>query len=87
MAYLEQSTRYIAYDSRLGGRYRYFRDPEVMASALGARYISDMDRLFDVYAEMVREMNGYFRVRIPKSATDSDFIYRQAVSPHAWTMG
>ena len=28
MAYLEQSTRYIAYDARLGGRYRYYRDPE-----------------------------------------------------------
>src|SRR5215213_7023215 len=27
MAYLEQSTRYIAYDTRLGGRYRYYRDP------------------------------------------------------------
>ena len=84
MAYLEQSTRYIAYDSRLGGRYRYFRDPEVMASALGARYISDMDRLFDVYADMVREMNDYFRARIPKSPTDSDFVYRQAVSAKAF---
>src|SRR5881394_3166670 len=27
MSYLEQSTRYIAYDQRLGGRYRYYRDP------------------------------------------------------------
>jgi hypothetical protein len=27
MSYLEQSTRYIAYDARLGGRYRFFRDP------------------------------------------------------------
>ena len=27
MSYLEQSTRYIAYDARLGGRYRYHRDP------------------------------------------------------------
>src|SRR5436853_4828532 len=28
MAYLEQSTRYVAYDSRLtSGHYRYFRDP------------------------------------------------------------
>ena len=25
MSYLEQSTRYIAYDGRLGGRYRYYR--------------------------------------------------------------
>ncbi|MEC8947592.1 MAG: FAD-dependent thymidylate synthase [Actinomycetota bacterium] len=84
MAYLEQSTRYIAYDSRLGGRYRYYRDPEIMASALGARYISDMDRLFDVYSDMVREMNDYFRARIPKSPTDSDFVYRQAVSAKAF---
>src|SRR3982750_2991575 len=35
MAYLEQSTRYIEYDSRLGGRYRYYRPAEVLASPLG----------------------------------------------------
>src|SRR3989440_5032909 len=32
MAYLEQSTRYIPYDSRLGGPYRYWRDPEIARS-------------------------------------------------------
>src|SRR6187455_2402513 len=30
MSYLEQSTRYIAYDARLGGRYRYYRDQAVL---------------------------------------------------------
>ncbi|MBV9936610.1 MAG: FAD-dependent thymidylate synthase, partial [Actinobacteria bacterium] len=35
MAYLEQSTRYIPYDSRLGGRYRYFRDPQICESRFG----------------------------------------------------
>ena len=34
MSYLEQSTRYIAYDSRLGGRYRFYRDPAVLNSPL-----------------------------------------------------
>src|ERR671929_43796 len=29
MSYLEQSTRYIAYDTRIGGRYRFYRDAEV----------------------------------------------------------
>ena len=33
MSYLEQSTRYIAYDQRLGGRYRYYRDPELLSSS------------------------------------------------------
>src|SRR6478609_3581351 len=41
MAYLEQSTRYIAYDSRIGGRYRFHRDPEVLGSPLGTRYVGD----------------------------------------------
>ena len=31
MAYLEQSTRYIAYDDRPGGRFRYYRDPEAVS--------------------------------------------------------
>ena len=34
MSYLEQSTRYIAYDARLGGRYRYYRDPHLLAREL-----------------------------------------------------
>src|ERR1043165_9476555 len=50
MSYLEQSTRYIPYDSRIGGRYRYYRDPDVLQSGLGTRYVGDMDRLFDTYA-------------------------------------
>ena len=32
MSYLEQSTRYIAYDARLGGRYRYYRDEAILRS-------------------------------------------------------
>src|SRR5208282_5123365 len=40
MSYLEQSTRYIPYDSRLpSGHYRYHRDPAVLESPLGARYV------------------------------------------------
>src|SRR5947208_4414831 len=50
MAYLEQSTRYIAYDARLGGRFRYFRDPDILASPLGTRYIATLDRQFQSYA-------------------------------------
>src|SRR5213082_173001 len=61
MAYLEQSTRYIAYDARLpNGRYRYYRDPAVLESPLGARYVGDMDRMFDTYAGLLPAMQSYF---------------------------
>jgi thymidylate synthase ThyX len=47
-AYLEQSTRYIAYDAPMEGTsaYRYFRDP-----ALGPQYERAMDELFGLYAD------------------------------------
>ena len=84
MSYLEQSTRYIAYDTRIGGRYRYYRDPEVLGSSLGLRYIGDMDRLFDSYAELVPLMADFFRDQFPKDPGDSDFVYRQAIRAKAF---
>ena len=83
MAYLEQSTRYIAYDQRLGGRYRYYRDSQVLNSSLGTRYVGDMDRMFSAYAELVPVMQDFFRQNLPKEPGDSDFAYRQAVKARA----
>ena len=85
MAYLEQSTRYIAYDTRLGnGRYRYYRDPHVLKSGLGTRYVGDMDRMFDTYAELLPVMNAHFAKVHPQQAGDSDFVWRQAVKAKAF---
>ncbi len=84
MSYLEQSTRYIPYDERLGGRYRYHRDPEILGSNLGARYVGDMDRLFDTYGELATTIQDHFRERFPKSEQDSDFVYRQAIRAKAF---
>lgn len=83
MAYLEQSTRYIPYDTRLGGRYRYWRDPEIGRSSLGARYIGDLDALFDAYAQMLPELMEWARARYPKESGDSDFVYKQTIKAKA----
>ena len=84
MSYLEQSTRYIAYDSRLEGRYRYYRDPDVLTSSLGTRFVGDMDRLFDAYAELLPRMGDHFRTQFPKKAKDSDMVWRQAIRAKAF---
>ena len=83
MAYLEQSTRYIAYDQRLGGRYRYYRDSQVLNSSLGTRYVGDIDRMFSTYSELVPVMQDFFRANVPKEPGDSDFAYRQAIKARA----
>src|SRR5690606_29351713 len=84
MSYLEQSTRYIAYDARLGGRYRYHRPISVLSSRFGARYVGEMDRLFDTYADLVPRMQDFFREQVPKDPNDSDFVYRQAIRAKAF---
>jgi thymidylate synthase ThyX len=79
MAYLEQSTRYIAYDQRLGGRYRYYRDPDILSSNLGTRYVADMDRIFDAYSSLVPQVQEFFKATTLKDPSDSDFAYRTAI--------
>ena len=79
MAYLEQSTRYIAYNQRLeNGQYRYFRPPEILDSAHGARFVGEMDRVFDTYGALLPRMQAWVAERFPQRAGDSDFVYRQA---------
>ena len=59
MAYLEQSTRYIAYNQRLeNGQYRYFRPPEILDSSHGARFVGEMDRVFDTYGALLPQHAG-----------------------------
>ncbi len=84
MAYLEQSTRYVPYDSRLStGHYRYHRDPEVLESSMGARYVGDMDRMFDTYASSLPELQAWLTRRFPQRGGDSDFVYRQSIRAKA----
>jgi len=79
MAYLEQSTRYIAYNQRLeNGQYRYYRPPEILDSLHGARFVGEMDRVFDTYGALLPRMQAWVAERFPQQAGDSDFVYRQA---------
>jgi thymidylate synthase ThyX len=80
MSYLEQSTRYIPYDSRLpSGHYRYHRDQAVLESPLGARYVGEMDRMFDTYAELLPALQSFVSRENPRHGGVSELAHRQAV--------
>jgi thymidylate synthase ThyX len=83
MSYLEQSTRYIPYDSRLDGRYRYHRPPAVLSSRTGARYVADVDALFDTYRSLLPSLTDWARERYPKDDATSDFAYKQTIKAKA----
>ena len=83
MAYLEQSTRYIPYTARLAGRYRYHRPPDILESALGLRFIADLDAAFDDYAACLPVLGEWAKDRYPKEPGDSDFVYKQSLKAKA----
>ena len=82
-AYLEQSTRYIYYDRKLGDRYRYTVPPEVMGSDLEGPYREEMDRQFDTYSAIVRRLTDYFAARFPRSDDDSMRVWRSTIRAKA----
>ena len=81
MSYLEQSTRYIAYNRRLGGRYRYYRPEGLLGTPIGERYTSDMDRLFGAYASLFAGMEQFFGGGYENGETDP--ARRRAVKARA----
>jgi len=84
MSYLEQSTRYLGYDRRLAnGHYRFYRDHDLLESRFGARYVGEMDRMFDTYAELLPKLTDFLAKKYPKTVEDTDFVYRQAIRAKA----
>src|SRR5579863_4799656 len=84
MSYLEQSTRYLGYDRRFkNGQYRFYRDHDLLESRFGARYVGDMDRMFDTYAELLPVLTEWLTDKFPKTPEDTDFVYRQAIRAKA----
>ncbi len=79
-AYLEQSTRYLRYDDKPGGRYRYYRDPDIMASPYAAAYETELDAVFDVYARLFEPLRAWVVERFPRDETTSERAYTKAVT-------
>ena len=85
MSYLEQSTRYIAYDARLGGRYRYYRDAERAAAPpwAPATWATWTGSSTPTPSSCRCSPTGSGEQH-PKDPDDSDFVYRQAIRAKAF---
>ena len=54
LSYLEKSSRYVAFDQKVGGYYRYCREEGIMASSHADRYLETCDHSFDVYSKSIQ---------------------------------
>jgi thymidylate synthase ThyX len=77
--YLEQSTRYIAYDQQMpGGGYRYYRDAE-----LGEAYTHAMDELFSIYSESLPRVMAWAEERFARAPEEAETAHRRALKAKA----
>lgn len=84
MAYLEQSTRYVPYTNRsIDGRWKYHIPTDLERHPLRVRYIRALDTAFETYARWLEPMQAHFRAKYPRSAEDSEAVYRSAIRAKA----
>ncbi len=84
MSYLEQSTRYVAYNERPMGRFLYTRPPEVMDCPAGMRYIGTLDRIFDDYGELADKMHAHYRDTMRPTGPVADIAHARAIKAKAF---
>jgi thymidylate synthase ThyX len=82
MAYLEQSTRYVPYDDRPQGRWRY-HVPDELVGALRERYVAALDRAFETYAAWLPRMREFLATRFPRAEGDSEQVHRLTIRAKA----
>jgi thymidylate synthase ThyX len=80
-AYLEQSTRYIAYDAEMPrppGGYRYYRD-----ATFGSAYEQAMDELFAIYSTAIPRVSAWAAERYPRRDGEPEAAHARAIKAKA----
>ena len=82
MAYLEQSTRYIPYDDRPDGRYRY-HVPAELTGTLRDRYVATLEGCFDTYRAWLPKLRAFYEVKFPRDPSEAEGVYRMTIRAKA----
>lgn len=82
-AYLEQSTRYIYYDNKdKNGKYRYYT-PRELDQKTAKSYQKTIDKIFDLYSEVVRKLTDYIRSNDKTPEKERDIAWKGATRAQA----
>jgi thymidylate synthase ThyX len=65
LSYLEKSSRYVTWDKKVDGQYKYYKEPTLLASNFGDLYLEACDFSFDIYSKNIEPMIRYIREKFP----------------------
>ncbi len=76
---LEKSTRYIHFDQKLHGEYRFYREPILMTSAYRDIYIEMCNDLFSTYSRLIPPLTEKIQKNFPHDPNTSPGAYKAAL--------
>lgn len=83
LSYLEQSTRYIFFDQKINGAYRYYV-PDHLPNRVKHTYAMLMDNIFTHYSQMVRDLTEYLRKKHANIRRESgDVVWKNTTRAQA----
>ena len=59
LSYLEKSSRYVTFDRKINGHYKYCREENIMQSPFADQYIQACDHAFDIYSKNIQPMQKF----------------------------
>ncbi|MEW6605139.1 MAG: FAD-dependent thymidylate synthase [Thermoproteota archaeon] len=65
LSYLEKSSRYVAFDQKVAGHYRYVREAGIMESPHADRYVKACDLSFDTYSNGIQPLQAFLKEKEP----------------------
>jgi len=80
LSYLEKSSRYVAWNKKENGVYKFYRDSTIMSSKFADNYLESCNLDFDVYSQNIESMIKYVREKYPiekYSFKDSSGVEKQ----------
>ena len=65
LSYLEKSSRYVTWNKKENGKYRFYRDEKIMNSKFADMYEDSCNFSFDIYSKNIEPMVNYIREKYP----------------------
>ncbi len=65
LSFLEKSSRYVAFDKKVNGVYKYYRDKKILSSSYADNFIRSCDLSFETYSKNIMPMQNYLKEKIP----------------------
>ena len=81
LSYLEKSSRYVAWDKKVNGEYKFYRVPEIMSSKYADKYLEACNLDFEVYSKSIQPAIDYMKEQEPienqkfRDSNGTDVLY------------